>query len=133
MNEHAVNLTRGDAGSAVATPQAPAEALPLHEQAAGGLTGGEQSRLSGPAPRAATGVAPAAEVDVAGHAIAEYDDGFGYKGRPGTNPAHQPASAGRGGLLNLIPDPYKQIPGIVKRIPGTLISGVRGGITWPPF
>jgi hypothetical protein len=52
--------------------------------------------------------------DVAGHAAALYEGDYGFKGRPGSDPALGPASAG-GGL-----DPYKL---------GLLGIGILAGVT----
>jgi hypothetical protein len=63
--------------------------------------------------------------DAAGFAAAVYEDDWGWKGRPGTNPVYQPSSAGSGS------DPWGPLVlGFV--IIGAIVTPGPGGDPAPP-
>jgi hypothetical protein len=58
------------------------------QQAADRLTPEERSQVRDLVRRAAVDPMLGIEADTTGHAVAVYEDEYGYKGRPGTNPAY---------------------------------------------
>jgi hypothetical protein len=80
-------------------------------------TAAETAQLALAARDAAFGRPIDGKADARGYAIGAYDDGFGFKGRNGTNPAN--AGGGRG--------PSRGMIGIFAGIGVLLVGGILGG------